>query len=76
MSASQRRRRIERKPTLGQRIKLMIEMPRLPRSQRNQRLAIFFIVVVFALYFLAQPVINSLMGEISVPKAENVVRTR
>lgn len=76
MRASQSRRRIERKPTLGQRIKLMIEMPRLPRGERNQRLAIFFIVLAFAIYFLAQPLIKTLMGEISVPKAENVVRTR
>jgi hypothetical protein len=47
-----RRRRRSRKPTLGDRLRLWFEMPRLKRSERNQRLAIAGVVLLMVMYFL------------------------
>ena len=55
------RHRRYRKRTLFERIKALLEMPRLKRSERNQRLAIAGVLVAMAVYFLViRPVMNVL----------------
>jgi hypothetical protein len=62
------RHRRHRPPTLGQRLYKWLEMPRLPRRQRNERIAIVLAVLVVALYIVISPFVNRYLGS-SKPSA-------
>jgi hypothetical protein len=57
-----KRRRVPRKVTLGQKISRLIAAPDLPRSRRQQRLAILAVAVVFGMYLLIGPVLGDIFG--------------
>ncbi len=56
------RRRVEREVTLGERIQRTFEMPHLPRSDRNQRVAILAMMLMLLLYLLVSPVLSGIFG--------------
>ena len=71
MNGSKRRRR---RP-LYERIREWIEMPRLTRAERNQRLAILAAILAFGLFLLLRPAINMLFPA-APPKAAPVIKRR
>lgn len=56
------RRRVPRKRTLGERVKKAVEMPRLSRAKRNQRVAIVAMVLLLGVYLLVWPTISGMFG--------------
>ena len=51
-----------RKKTVGQRIGSLIFAPQLPRSKRNQRVAIIAMVVLLGVYLLVSPMLGDMFG--------------
>ena len=63
-SASRRHhRRFGRPRTFAERLRLLVEMPRLTRAERNQRLAIVVVVILVGVYFLLRPLIGPLIEQ-------------
>ena len=57
--------RIERQLTFAERIMERFAMARLPRRQRNERLAIITMLVIAALYFAVRPIVMWLLSKFS-----------
>lgn len=54
--------RMERPLTFSERIFQRLEMARLPRRQRNERIAIVTMVAIAVLYFLLRPILDMFFG--------------
>ena len=71
--------RVHKKRTLLERIKKALEMPKLKRRDRNQRVAIGGVLLLFLIYLVVlRPIINWMMpvekpksSQISIPKGLN-----
>ena len=66
-------RRPRRRP-LGLRLREILEMPRLTRAERNQRLAIAAALLAFALFLLLRPMINGLTSSKRPPAPRSAPR--
>jgi hypothetical protein len=70
-----RRRPARRRRPLVQRVREWLEMPRVTRAERNQRLAIVLALLAFGLFLLLRPIVSTILPA-GPPKAAAPVKHR
>ena len=68
----QPQRRRGRPRSIRERIRFVLEMPRLTRAERNQRVVIVTAILVVVLYFLLRPLFPALGDHLPAPSSTPV----